>query len=170
MSVNRDWKQFNDWDCPVCGTCLSPMAISQSEAKVLLDAHDTHKGGGCYKPARRPKTMVPGAEPGCLSSVRKEHLPRRPEKHKAMMARESPSGGQPPAPPAAASALSLYLLYEASRLGVPRRVLARMLANVLLEGAIGAVPIAGDAFDVFFRANRRNIAILRAHFARTGYA
>jgi hypothetical protein len=71
---------------------------------------------------------------------------------------------------AAASALSLYLLYEASRLGVPRLLLARMLLNVALEGAVGAVPIAGDAFDVFFRANRRNIALLRRHFAATGYA
>lgn len=70
----------------------------------------------------------------------------------------------------AASALSFYLLYEASRLGVPRLLLARMLANVLLEGAVGAVPVAGDAFDVFFRANRRNIALLRAHFARVGFA
>ena len=70
---------------------------------------------------------------------------------------------------AVASALSLYLLYEASRLGVPRLLLGRMLANVVLEGTIGAVPIAGDAFDVFFRANRRNIALLREHFARTGY-
>jgi hypothetical protein len=71
---------------------------------------------------------------------------------------------------AAASALSLYLLYEASRLGVPRLLLARMVANVVLEGAVGAVPYAGDAFDVFFRANRRNVALLREHFARTGYA
>jgi hypothetical protein len=71
---------------------------------------------------------------------------------------------------AAASALSLYLLYEASRLGVPRLLLARMMANVVLEGAVGAVPYAGDAFDVFFRANRRNVALLREHFARTGYA
>jgi hypothetical protein len=71
---------------------------------------------------------------------------------------------------AAASALSLYLLYEVSRLGVPRLLLARMLANVVLEGAVGALPIVGDAFDVFFRANRRNIALLRQHFARTGYA
>ena len=70
---------------------------------------------------------------------------------------------------AAASALSLYLLYEASRLGVPRVLLARMLANVLLEGAVGAVPFAGDAFDILFRANRRNVALLREHFARTGY-
>jgi Domain of unknown function (DUF4112) len=69
----------------------------------------------------------------------------------------------------AASALSFYLLYEASRLGVPRLLLARMAANVVLEGAMGVVPVAGDAFDVFFRANRRNVALLRAHFARTGY-
>ena len=50
-------------------------------------------------------------------------------------------------------------------------LLARMAANVilLLEGAVGVVPVAGDAFDVMFRANRRNIALLRAHFARTGY-
>ena len=70
---------------------------------------------------------------------------------------------------AMASALSFYLLYEASRLGVPRLLLARMVANVVLEGAVGTVPFAGDAFDVFFRANRRNVALLRAHFARTGY-
>jgi hypothetical protein len=66
---------------------------------------------------------------------------------------------------AAASALSCYLLFEAHRLGVPRLLFARMVANVLLEGAIGTVPLAGDAFDVFFRANRRNVALLRRHFA-----
>jgi hypothetical protein len=70
---------------------------------------------------------------------------------------------------AAASALSCYLLYEAHRLGVPKLLFARMVMNVLLEGTVGAVPIAGDAFDVYFRANRRNIALLRAHFARVGY-
>jgi hypothetical protein len=70
---------------------------------------------------------------------------------------------------AIASALSCYLLYEAHRLGVPRLLFARMVGNVLLEGTIGAVPVAGDAFDVFFRANRRNVALLREHFARTGY-
>jgi hypothetical protein len=68
-----------------------------------------------------------------------------------------------------ASALSCYLLYEARRLGVPRLVFARMASNVALEALIGAVPLAGDAFDVFFRANRRNVALLRKHFARTGY-
>jgi hypothetical protein len=66
---------------------------------------------------------------------------------------------------AAASALSLYLLYSATKLGVPRRLIARMLINVVIEGTVGAIPIAGDAFDIFFRANRRNVALLRAHFA-----
>jgi Domain of unknown function (DUF4112) len=69
---------------------------------------------------------------------------------------------------AAASALSLYLLLEASRLGLPRLLLARMLLNIVLEAGVGAVPVAGDAFDVFFRANRRNIALLREHFDRSG--
>jgi hypothetical protein len=70
---------------------------------------------------------------------------------------------------AAASALSCYLLYEAYKLDVPGTLLARMIANVVLEGAMGVVPFAGDAFDVFFRANRRNVGLLRNHFARTGY-
>ena len=70
---------------------------------------------------------------------------------------------------AAASALSCYLLYEAHRLGVPPRIFARMLLNVAIEGIVGAVPIAGDAFDVAFRANRRNVALLRDHFASVGW-
>jgi hypothetical protein len=69
----------------------------------------------------------------------------------------------------AASALSFYLLYEASRLGVPKLLLARMAANVILEGAVGVVPVAGDAFDVYFRANRRNVALLRQYFNREGF-
>jgi hypothetical protein len=56
-----------------------------------------------------------------------------------------------------------------SRLGVPRLLLARMLMNVVIEGTVGAIPLAGDAFDVFFRANRRNVALLREHFAKSGY-
>ena len=69
---------------------------------------------------------------------------------------------------AAASLLSCYLLYEARRLGVPPLILARMAGNVALEGLIGTVPLLGDAFDVFFRANRRNLSLLRRHFERHG--
>ena len=60
-----------------------------------------------------------------------------------------------------ASAFSLWLVREARTLGAPWHVTARMLANVALEGTVGMVPIAGDAFDVMFRANMRNMRILR---------
>jgi Domain of unknown function (DUF4112) len=60
-----------------------------------------------------------------------------------------------------ASAFSLWLVREARTLGAPWYVTARMLANVALEGTVGMVPIAGDAFDVMFRANMRNMRLLR---------
>jgi len=65
---------------------------------------------------------------------------------------------------AAASALSCLILYEAHRLGVPRRVMIRLAGNVAIEAAAGAVPVIGDLFDVAFRANRRNVRILREYF------
>ena len=60
-----------------------------------------------------------------------------------------------------ASAFSLWLVREARALGAPWYVTARMLANVALEGVVGMVPVAGDAFDVLFRANIRNVRMLR---------
>jgi len=44
---------------------------------------------------------------------------------------------------------------------VPRPVAARMAANVLLDTAIGSIPLLGDAFDVFFKANTRNLKLLQ---------
>jgi hypothetical protein len=70
---------------------------------------------------------------------------------------------------AAASALSCYLLYEAHNLGVPKPLFARLVANVAIEGLVGAVPVLGDLFDVGFRANRRNVKILQDYFAREGF-
>ena len=69
----------------------------------------------------------------------------------------------------AASLLSFYLLYEASRLGVPRLLLARMAVNVVLEGAVGAEQDIEGIAGKRHRANRRNVALLRAHFARVGF-
>jgi hypothetical protein len=66
------------------------------------------------------------------------------------------------------TALSLYIVYEAHKLGAPKTVLGRMLGNVAVDGMIGVVPVAGDVFDVMFRANRRNVRILREHLDRTG--
>jgi hypothetical protein len=60
-----------------------------------------------------------------------------------------------------ATAFSLWLVREARALGAPWHVTARMLGNVALDGVVGLVPVAGDAFDVLFRANMRNVRILR---------
>ena len=59
--------------------------------------------------------------------------------------------------------ISLYIVSEARALGAPPLLIARMVANVALDGFVGAIPLAGDAFDVAFRTNRRNMALLRAH-------
>ena len=62
--------------------------------------------------------------------------------------------------------LSLYIVKEARALGAPRRVILRMLANVALDGVLGAVPLAGDVFDMMWRANRRNMNLLRGWLER----
>jgi hypothetical protein len=59
--------------------------------------------------------------------------------------------------------LSSYLIFEAARLGAPKRILLRMVGNVALEGIVGTIPILGDIFDIAWKANVRNLALLRAH-------
>jgi hypothetical protein len=59
------------------------------------------------------------------------------------------------------TAISLWLVREARALGAPWHITARMLGNVALDGAVGIVPFIGDAFDVMFRANVRNVKMLR---------
>ena len=59
------------------------------------------------------------------------------------------------------TALPLFIVHEAYQLGAPGHVIMRMLGNVALDGVFGAVPLVGDAFDVLWRANRRNMRLLR---------
>ena len=61
------------------------------------------------------------------------------------------------------TAISLYIVHEARQLGAPLHVIMRMLANVALDGFFGAVPVVGDAFDVMWRANLKNLELLRRH-------
>ena len=61
--------------------------------------------------------------------------------------------------------VSLYILSAAHRSGVPRVTLARMALNIALDAVIGAVPLLGDLFDVAFKANQRNIELLRRTLA-----
>jgi hypothetical protein len=43
---------------------------------------------------------------------------------------------------------------------VPKPVAARMVANVLLDTALGSIPLFGDVFDATFKANTRNLQLL----------
>jgi hypothetical protein len=61
---------------------------------------------------------------------------------------------------AVTTAMSLFIVHEAHQLGAPAHVIARMLANVALDGVVGAVPLVGDAFDVMWRSNKRNMRLL----------
>jgi Domain of unknown function (DUF4112) len=56
--------------------------------------------------------------------------------------------------------LSAFIINEARSLGAPRTVLVRMIANVMIETVVGAIPFAGDLFDAAFKANARNLALL----------
>lgn len=62
---------------------------------------------------------------------------------------------------ALANLIGTIILGLATRLRVPRIVLARMSLNLLINGAVGAIPIAGDLFSVWFRSHARNAALLR---------
>lgn len=69
----------------------------------------------------------------------------------------------PVAGDATSAAVSVMLIARSIKYGVPRELIARMLANVLLDLVVGAIPIAGDLADIWFRANARNVALLREY-------
>lgn len=67
-------------------------------------------------------------------------------------------------------AISLYIVQQAYRLGAPREVLLRMLANVAIDSGLGLVPVAGDAFDALFKANIMNYDLLADFLRQKGIA
>ena len=66
-----------------------------------------------------------------------------------------------------ATALSLWLIYDATRLGIPKRVLARMVLNVVIEAAVGAIPVLGDIIDAAWKANVRNMRLVEMAYKPT---
>lgn len=63
--------------------------------------------------------------------------------------------------------ISLYALVLARRAGAPPALMARMAGNVALDFGLGAIPVVGDVFDVFFKSNTRNLALLTEFLAKT---
>ena len=64
---------------------------------------------------------------------------------------------------AVSTAVSLSLVAKSIRYGLPRELITKMLANVLVDFLMGAVPFVGDLADMWFKANMRNVALLRAY-------
>ncbi|KUO57260.1 MAG: hypothetical protein APF78_08995 [Sphingomonadales bacterium BRH_c3] len=61
------------------------------------------------------------------------------------------------------AAMGAYLVWEARNLDLPKWKLWRMGANVAFDAALGFVPLVGDAADLLFRSNTRNLRIIRKH-------
>ncbi len=66
-----------------------------------------------------------------------------------------------------AGILSAYIIWESARMGLNRKVIGQMVANVLLDSLVGSVPVVGDVFDVTWKANVRNIELLEHHLNYT---
>ena len=64
--------------------------------------------------------------------------------------------------------LGLLVVVRAAQRGLPTIVLARMLVNVALDFSIGAIPILGDLFDMWFKSNVRNIGLMRRYVTVPG--
>lgn len=74
----------------------------------------------------------------------------------------------PVAGDAAGAAATLSLFWLAVQRRVPRAVLARMALNVAIDGLVGSLPILGDAFDLVWKANRKNLELIERSAERAG--
>lgn len=62
---------------------------------------------------------------------------------------------------------SAYIIYLATRFGIPAKDLRKMIFNIGLEAVVGTVPLVGDLFDAYYKSNIRNLAILEQHLQAT---
>jgi len=67
-------------------------------------------------------------------------------------------------------ALSSYVLLEAHKVGAGKRAKLKMLINILIDFFGGLIPLFGDFFDAYFKANTRNTAILKEELIKQGKA
>ena len=63
----------------------------------------------------------------------------------------------------AGALLSGYIVLVATRLGASAPVVARMLLNIAIDTILGSVPVLGDMFDVAWKSNQKNVALLERH-------
>lgn len=61
--------------------------------------------------------------------------------------------------------ISGFLVVVMARRGTSGRLVVRMMGNIFLDGAIGTIPFLGDLFDFRYRANKKNVRLLKEHYA-----
>jgi len=62
--------------------------------------------------------------------------------------------------------ISSYFILVGYRLGASRATLKKMAANIVIDALVGSVPVLGDIFDVSWKANIRNVKLLKGEVER----
>jgi hypothetical protein len=70
----------------------------------------------------------------------------------------------PVAGDAAGFMVGAALVLTMAKHGVSRKVLILMMFNLMLDGLIGSIPFVGQVFDFYYKANTRNIKLLKEHY------
>ena len=60
-------------------------------------------------------------------------------------------------------ALGAYIVVEAARMGLPPKIIGRMVTNIVFDSVAGTIPVLGDLFDIGWKANVQNITLLEKH-------
>lgn len=66
-------------------------------------------------------------------------------------------------------AISTMLIYTMTKNGVSRKVVILMMINVTIDAVLGSIPILGNIFDFFYKANSKNINLLKKHYQEDKY-
>ncbi|GAB4554349.1 MAG: DUF4112 domain-containing protein [Pleurocapsa sp.] len=64
-------------------------------------------------------------------------------------------------------ALGAYIIIEAAKMGLPRKVIGEMVGNIIFDSLAGTIPVIGDLFDIGWKANVKNITLLEKHLQLT---
>ena len=64
-----------------------------------------------------------------------------------------------------AGVLGAYIILEAARMDIPRKVLWKMVGNILFDSLVGTIPVIGDIFDAVWKANVKNMTLLESHLS-----
>jgi|SRR5690606_2913554 len=65
--------------------------------------------------------------------------------------------------------ISSMLIVTMAKKGVSEKVIVLMILNVVIDTIFGAIPILGNIFDFFFKANERNVRLLKKHYQEGKY-